>query len=61
MSSVADGSLQFPLLHAIKPEQIYNADLRNLPCVPTLYKHTFDDTTNQLATHIICMKCALHH
>ena len=44
----------------VKPEQIYHADSSNLTCIPTLNKHTFD-TTNQLLTHIICMKHALHY
>ena len=40
--------------------RIYHSDLRNLSCVRTLHKHTFD-ATNQLATHIICTNCALNY
>ena len=38
----------------------YLAELCNLPCIWTLYKHIFN-ASNQLATCIICMKRAVHH
>ena len=46
--------------HAVKLERIYHTDSHNQPCVQNLYKCTIG-ATNQLATHIICMKHALHH
>ena len=42
--------------HAIKPKQIYHADLCNLPCIQTL---CIFDTINHLATYIMYMKHAL--
>ena len=36
-------------LHAVKLKQFHHADSHYLPCILTLYKHTFD-TTDQLAT-----------
>ena len=56
-NSVGDLALGF---HAIKPEQFYHVDLRNLPYIWTLYKCTYN-ATNQLVTRIICTKHALHH
>ena len=46
--------------HVIKLEEIYNTDSCNFPCIQSLYERIFNATI-QLATQIICMKCALHH
>ena len=35
--------------HAVKLERIYCADSRNLPCIPTLYKHNYDATNLEWA------------
>ena len=62
VDDLADGKpwVSMPLNWNVR---IYHSDSHNLSCVRTLYKRMFDtfDTTNQLATRIICTKHALNY